>query len=430
MADIVNIDKFISEYKCQEVTNPKMFENEYGNDIKPTKDGLFSYDIFGPKHTELRNTKWGYINLGTEIIHPVALDLLDNISGAFRKMALRKIKYKLDNGALVPDQEKGRWGVSYIKEILNKIDWTKISNYEKKKQKIEKIKKLHNNGTMYINKWLVIPAGVRDFSVKNGRVVYDEVNDLYKALLTTVSGKTSDKYANYLLGNQDLERAVSRETIIQKQVNDIHDYFINRLSGKNGLVRGALIKKRVDFAARLVASALPEIPPLSATVPWGALLNLFMPFVVHEIEKNPELKKMLFGTSEYISVDDYSNLFQYIFRNMETVSREKPQAKNKLIEILRDQIEKNDLKVEIKRDPAFGDVSHWVCYPIIDTRDVYNIGMNSLYYSPIGGDSMENRSVIYYNGGLKLNGNIIKFENDVWGRFGALQMHYNKFFKK
>jgi len=48
-----------------------------------------------------------------------------------------------------------------------------------------------------------------------------------------------------------------------------------------------MVKKRTDFAARLVASALPEIPPLSATIPWGALLNLFAPFVIHEIEKDP-----------------------------------------------------------------------------------------------------------------------------------------------
>ena len=75
-------------------------------------------------------------------------------------------------------------------------------------------------------------------------------------------------------------------------------------------------------------------------------------------------------------------------------------------------------------------MSHWVCYPIIDTRDVYNIGMNSLYYSPIGGDSMESRCVIYYENELKLNGNVIRFGNNVWGRFGPLKMHYNKFYKK
>ncbi len=430
MADIVNIEKFIAEHKCQQVTNPKMFEIGKNKEPVPTKDGLFSFEIFGPKHTELRNTKWAYINLGTEIIHPVVLDMMDKISGAFRKIVMRKMKYKLDKGQLVPDPDHGHWGASFIKEILNKIDWSKISNYENKKQLIKKLQELHRNKSMYINKWLVEPAGVRDFSVRDGRVVYDEVNDLYKALLTATREKTSDRYANYLLGNQDLNQAVSRETIIQKYVNDLHDYFINRLSGKSGLVRGAMIKKRTDFAARLVASALPEIPPLSATIPWGALLNLFAPFVIHQIEKDSQLKKQLTGSDGYVSIEDYSNLFQYIFRNMSTVTQENPRLKNKLIEILRDQIEKNDLKVEIKRDPAFGDVSHWVCYPIIDTRDVYNIGLNSLYYSPIGGDSMENRCVLYYEGELKLNGNLIKFENNKWGRFGSLNMHYHKFYKK
>ena len=431
MAEIMNIEKFISENKWQQVTNPKMFDiNPKTKESIPTRDGLFSYEIFGPKHTELRNTKWGYVNLGTEILHPVALDIMDLVSGAFRKIMMRKVKYRIDNGTLVPDPENGRWGLTFIKEIMDKIDWSKISNYENKKQYIEKLKEAHRNKTMYINKWIIEPAGFRDFSIRDGRVIYDEINDLYKSLIAATQSAVNNKYANYLLGNSDLDQSVAKETIIQKHVNDIHDYFINRLSGKSGLIRGAMVKKRTDFAARLVASALPEIPPLSATIPWGALLNLFAPFVIHEIEKDPSFKKQLTGSSDYVSIEEYSNLFQYIFRNMSTVSKERPQIKNRLIEILRDQIEKNGLKVQIKRDPAFGDVSHWVCYPIIDARDVYNIGMNSLYYSPIGGDSMNTRAVIYYNRSLGLNGNTIHFENGVWGRFGLLDMHYQKFFSK
>ena len=340
MADIVNIEKFIAEHKCLPVTNPKMFDIGKNKEPIPTKDGLFSFDIFGPKHTELRNTKWGYINLGTEIIHPVALDIMDKISGAFRKIALRKAKYKIDRGMLVLDPDNGKWGVAFIKEILNKLDWNLIPNYEKKKQLIKKVLELHRNKSMYINKWLVEPAGVRDYSIKDGRVIYDEVNDLYKALISATRGETSDKYANYLLGNQNNDQAVSRETIVQKYVNDLHEYFISRLAGKGGLVRGAMIKKRTDFAARLVASALPEIPPLSATIPWGALLNLFAPFVIHEIEQDKVFKKQLIGSDDYVSVDEYSNLFQYIFRNMSTVSKENPKIKNKIIEFLRDAIKK------------------------------------------------------------------------------------------
>ena len=430
MANILNIEKFISDNKWLEVTDPRMFESENKTSPEPTKGGLFSYDIFGPKHTDIRNKKWGFISLHTEIIHPAAMDLLDLISGAFKKIALRKVKYTIDkNGLLVPD-ENGRWGVSFIKEILDKIDWSKISNYDNKKTYIKKINELNKNKSMYINKWIVIPAGLRDFSIKDGRVAYDEVNDIYRLLLSTAKDGINQQHANFLMGNADKDQAVSKESIIQKQVLDLHEYFVKRLSGKSGVVRGALIKKRTDFATRLVASALPEIPPLSATLPWGALLNLFAPFIIHEIENDNEFKKKLTGSSDYFSIDDYSNLFQYIFKNMSTVSKDKPEIKNKLIEFTRDEIEKNNLLVDIKRDPAFGDVSHWVCKPIIDTRDVYNIGMNSLYYSPIGGDSIDCRTVLYYNSPLEINNNTIEFENGVFGRFGELSMHYDKFFKK
>ena len=429
MAEIINIEKFIADNKWQQVTNPKMFDiDPVSKEPIPTKDGLFSYEIFGPKYTAARNTNWGYINLGVEIIHPVALDLMDLVSGAFRKIALRKVKYSLEDGMLVPDPDHGKWGVAFIKEVIDKIKWDKLSNYDNKIMYIKKLKQAHSNKSLYINKWIVEPAGFRDFNIKEGRVTYDDVNDLYRSLLATASeSQINNKYANYLLGNKNKDQAVSKETIIQKYVSDIHQYFVDRLAGKGGLIRGAMIKKRTDFASRLVASALPEIPPLSATVPWGSLLNLFAPFVIHEIENNPEVKKMI-SSSDYISIDEYSNTFQYIFKNMSTVSKEKPKLKAKLIDILKNEIEKNNLKVNIKRDPAFGDVSHWVCYPIIDTRDVYNICMNSLYYSPIGGDSISGRTVIYYDMPLKINSNILEFENGVWGRFGSLDVHHRKFF--
>ena len=57
--------------------------------------------------------------------------------------------------------------------------------------------------------------------------------------------------------------------------------------GKEGLVRGNLMGKRVDFSARTVISGDPNIALDELGVPWSIALNLTYPEVVtaHNIRR-------------------------------------------------------------------------------------------------------------------------------------------------
>jgi hypothetical protein len=109
MSEIIKIDKFISDNNAQQITEPKMFNTDASGNPIPTPGGLFSFDLFGLQHTDRRKTTWGYINLGTEVIHPGALILLDKITPAFRKMLLRQQRYIIKDGLLASDLVNGVW---------------------------------------------------------------------------------------------------------------------------------------------------------------------------------------------------------------------------------------------------------------------------------------------------------------------------------
>ena len=414
MADLLNIDKFISDHKAKEVTTPKMFiVDKKSKEIYPDPKGIFSIDLFGPLHTKIRNETWGYFNLGTEIVHPAAFIILDKISPAFRKILLKHQKYSIKNGQLVSDPDDGKWGVSFFKKILKDLDWKAIPNYEDKKQLIDKIRQ---SKTLFIDKYIIEPPGYRDYHIRDGRPVYDDVNDLYvKALQTTKgSGEMSQSLMGYLVGSSESD-GIDKSTVIQKQVLDIHNYFFERLRKKSGLVAGSMIKKRTDFVARLVASALPQVPPTSAIIPWGALINLFAPLVIHYIENDPDAIKLFSSKStSHMSLYEYSSNFQYIFKNMDTVSKAQPDLKSKLIEILKKIISENDVMVNIKRDPAFSHTNHFAVYPSINTADEYTVIVNSMMYAPIGGDSIECRAVFVYDSSYRTSLNVnyqIQFPN-------------------
>ena len=428
MAEIIDINEFVGKHKLKEVTNPVMFYFDRAtNEPVPTKDGLFSYEIFGPLHSEMRNTTWAYVGLGTEIVHPVVITMFEKVLPSLKKIAFRERKYILDptTGVPVADDKNGEWGVQYVKKLLKKIKWENVPNYDKKRAVIDKLKSLPEK-TIFINKWLIMPAGLRDFAIRDGRVIYDEINDKYQQLLQLAKGNTSNETLKYLLQSDDTT-GIGKETAIQRAVSEIHNFFLNKLSNKSGLVRGALIKKRVDFVARLVASALPEVPPHAAVIPWGALINVFAPFIIHEIENDGELRKMIYGENEYVSFDEYSNNFQYIFKNMPTVSKTHPQLKSKLIQKLEKILNENELMIALKRDPAFGNTSWHYLYPIINTSDVYNIIVNSLYYAPLGGDSFNCFTIFYKEGNTRIrvnNGGSIWFANDS-GFYMSAQRYFN-----
>ena len=299
--DLFNIDKFIEENHCPEITNPIFFNY----DQTPTTDGLFSYELFGISDDDRKNI-FGYIDLGGYYIHPMIYSLLTARFGSFRDI-LTGNKYAViadKKVKIVPEDFDGaETGLDFFYDHYEEINW--IDNLEEeemdsldKKTRLKFLKSLKKD-EFFVSKWLVLPPFYRA-AAANSQSMGDSINNLYKDLISrTRSMKTG--FSISLFGD---------ETRLKIQ-NTLRDLYLTTLapasgknlifekrkiegtlkgSSKNSLIRKHLLGKTVDYTASAVITA-PEIsgaknPSLSpapfgySRFPLATLLSLFQPFVV------------------------------------------------------------------------------------------------------------------------------------------------------
>jgi len=381
MFKLLNINKFIKENNVLEVTNPMSFDKD-----KLTDTGLYSPRIFGSTSRE-RSTTFGYINLTVNIMHPSVLNNINKVNTLFSKVVHNEKKALIKDGMLIED-ENGKSGVGWLYQNWDHIDLTKYYN-SKNEQFIDFL--IEKNRDIFINKFLVVPVKYRMFLKKHGMLVEDELTELYKSLIRTIqSGKNDNILMKNILQNS------SKDAIIQKKVSEISDYFMNLLQSKSGHVRGSLLSKRIDNNTRLVANARPDIPFNCAGIPWQVLINVFDVFIIAALNKNNlsidygdklKLKNM--------SISKLGEHFTYIYRNVDTYTENNPSNRELWVNLLKEIFEYHpELRVLLKRDPAWNSKSYHTLRPVIIPTNNYHIVVNSLLYKPLGGDSFNSKYII------------------------------------
>ena len=275
---LVNVDEFIQVNQCLEVTNPVYFSNG-----RPTEDGLFSPTIFGELGTEDRRTKFGYIDLHGKFLQPIIYKVLTSLDSRIDSIISGTGYYRLDpKGNLVEDGQRGETGLDFLYKIVEQLKFAE-SESPVRKTKIKLIKGLKKD-EMFMDKWLVLPAFLRDYNPKGSVVEVDAVNDIYAKIIRTASS-IDGTTLNFLAHN-------SRANL-QKNLVTLYTDFTESLAHKKGLIRRSLLGKSVDYATRSVITA-PKVNSKSydkleikfgyTGVPLSQIITLFYPFFVKYIE--------------------------------------------------------------------------------------------------------------------------------------------------
>ena len=383
---LLDVDKFLAGSKV--VTQARTHDQN----LEPMKNGLQDPAIFGVSSKDKFDT-YGTINLEDVIMHPMIYDNINVIDPIFKRVLLKKTKVVIANGMLRQD-EQGGTGLSWLIANWDKIN---LDKYKKEKNKLF-IEFLNNTkkNLLFINKIPVIPIAYRDAKESNFGMDISDIDELYKGIIGTTSAGQSEFTSEWM---QTVKDKTGKE-FLQNKVNEVYKYFISQLEGKQGFLRGTLAAKRLDNVARMVANARPDIPVNTCVIPWHILLNLYDIFVVawlkNEAEGEQGPKAKILGISpEEKGIVEYGELFDYIYRNSETYTKHYPEHKKVWIEILTDIFNENPLlRVLLKRDPAWNADSIWCLAPLINTEDSYQIWIPAMYYSPLGGDSMNTNFLI------------------------------------
>ena len=227
------------------------------------KDGLFSIDIFGPLGSEARNKLISYINLNIPIIHPLIYQTYVKLKAFYGEIISGKsyatFDTKINDFIPLSKEEGGSTGYTYFISHMDKIKFEDRKS-ESRKYRIKLIEKYGKREHLF-QEWIVLPAGLRDYTVSaDGRPTEDEINTLYRKLLST---------SNMLLNvkiTEDTESLFDPIRFkIQKTVTELYMYILSLLDGKSKFIQNQWVKRAIkDGTRNVITSTKSRILDLDA----------------------------------------------------------------------------------------------------------------------------------------------------------------------
>ena len=235
--------------RLQEVTTVDTFQastNEFNT------EGLFSTSIFGPIGGKERMNKFAYVNLGVSVLHPLIYKNIMSLKSLYKDIISGK-KYatfdpKLKDFIEAPITD-GETGFNFFMKYLDTLEPAK-TNSKDRENKIRLVKK-YKTAEVLTNKWLVLPAGIRDYIITDNKQMEAEINDYYRNIIRL--SKTAKTLTNTNLSKND---PIYNSIVIKlaKAVTDLYDYIVNILEGKQGLLQGKWAKRGLTHGTRNVAT--------------------------------------------------------------------------------------------------------------------------------------------------------------------------------
>ena len=248
----VNIELLVvSEAELQRlkrVSEQQIFAQ--GNAFHPL--GLFSADIFGPVGSDARGRTFAYIDLHAPILHPLLYRAVVD-SKALHKQILQGTATAVWN-AKTREFEKStetqaQTGYHFFMQHLSELQLIK-SQSDKRNFAIELFNQARKDAKHLMRYALVLPAALRDYTVTpDGKPEEDEVNAFYRRLLTQAQLVDPIMYKK----NPHLYDNVLWQ--LQLTMQELFDYLQSLLDGKNKLVLGKWLSRKIFNSTRNVLTA-------------------------------------------------------------------------------------------------------------------------------------------------------------------------------
>jgi DNA-directed RNA polymerase subunit beta' len=302
MPSLLDITGFCETLK--EVTSIKMMDKKNFH-----RDGLFSEQIFGPLknytcqcgtyfgvsrsggtcnmcevdivNSYERRRRFAKIVIPIKVMNPIFYDLISALGGSSLMESIdlllkdeKSIMYQDgDDYVVVKEPESVKAGartwerIEAVYEIVKGVA-TDLA------EDIPAWKLVKDNLDMLLIKnIIVLPPDLRPAAKgaeKNNQIV-DEINRYYMQILTKKE----------VMKNTIVEIEHSKQMYyqyfrqLQKDVNELYTHMITKLSKKEGLIRGNILGKRIDFSGRAVIIPDPKLNLDECILPYVMVLELF-----------------------------------------------------------------------------------------------------------------------------------------------------------
>ena len=304
MPKILNYNEFCEH--LEDVSSLKVIAKK-----KFHSDGLFSEQIFGPiknytcqcgiyygpsnvktgskcdlckvdiVNSDVRRTRFAKIVLSFPIVNPLFYDLLVEIGGKNLKSALDELmknekSFMYSDGVehvVTSDETKRpREGTIYertdaIYKLVKDIA-TGLANEGIEEWKIV----LDNIDNLLTNQVIVLPPDLRPASRGGGgKHLMDKINRYYVQILTN----KSLMQGTILNIQRDKNLYYTYFKLIQKNVNELYNRILEKMAKKEGLIRGNILGKRIDFSGRAVITPDPSLTLTECKLPYFMALEIY-----------------------------------------------------------------------------------------------------------------------------------------------------------
>lgn len=284
---LLDVDKFIQENNVKRVSS-SFVKLPSENTFHP--EGLFSEEIFGQIASDERLARFGYIKLNTKVFHPRVYKLITKLKSFYAGILNGSVQAKFDQqlGDFVRtsiDDESGQSGFQFFITNFPNMKF-KITKSLTRNDKVRILQQAIKDGTYVIDKFLVLPAGVRDHKDEFGTETTDEINKFYMSIINYAAAIPSKSGSNPVFDSVRFS--------LQKKIVQTHDYINDMMQGKSGFVSKkygrralALGTRNVISAADMSANDGSDLMALKADetkLPLFQAMKAFQPLVVNKLK--------------------------------------------------------------------------------------------------------------------------------------------------
>lgn len=372
--NLLDINQFISQNKLKEITSTSIYSS--GNKLDVA--GLFSEQIFGRIGSFERRKTFGFINLKYQFIHPECYMYICRLDTKLLKIVNNKGSFEVNNNGEIIEIDDGQTGIYFLIKNLKNINW---NIFNKKKPKILKFIK-NNFDKIFIDQYIVLPAGIRDIQISSSTqktlIQYSEITELYQQVIQRIKILPDDLSSL----SEDIINPMIQQ--IQQSLLAINNWFKNRMKGKEGLIRGTVGKKTIDYSGRFIVTTDSSLDLGYIGLPYYFAIKLFEPFILHYITKKDQ--QCLGLIQNFLKSDSPPTIFELkrFFKKLtEDSTKIDVQLRDSLIEVTNEVLK--DKLVLYKRDPVENRDSY-MCANIRVDKDGYALALNPLDLPRSGGD--------------------------------------------
>lgn len=332
-----------------EVTSPQIY---YRKGFHP--DGLFSERIFGPVKSYYCacGTFWGRHNLGHKcdtcgvtvansnvrrknmgkivlpfpVVNPIMFYLINRVGKTTISNIILTMLYDDTVSGYYYTENSDRYTKIKKLDLVNGTEATEVPDgatvysgpdgmYQLIKDRSEKLKdenpgwkKIYDNMDSF---WMscigVVPPEFRPVSKSKDVQMRDKLNEYYTiilnfSLINRQNPLDEDR-------NSDIYRINLKN--LQKYIFDLYDYIFSKFSKKQGLIRGSVLGKRIDFSGRAVISPDPELELDQCGIPYLMAIEFYKLQIAKRLR---EIREFTDGAGVVHSFNRYDPALTFVDR--------------------------------------------------------------------------------------------------------------------